>query len=110
MCAYMIVLPTKVNPRFFKSVLSASDALDVAGSSLSVFHALMICLLLTKDQMYLSKLPHSFWIARKRLALLTAALTLSLLRIMFGFNNNFSIVLSVNRATFAGSKLANALR
>ena len=31
MCAYMMVEPTKVKPRFFRSLLSWSDTLVVAG-------------------------------------------------------------------------------
>src|SRR5712692_2969245 len=38
MCAYMMVEPTKLNPRRLRSLLNASNSSDVAGISLIAFH------------------------------------------------------------------------
>ena len=51
MCAYMTVLPRNLNPRFFRSLASASDSGDVAGASLIVSHRFTIGLPPTNPQM-----------------------------------------------------------
>ena len=56
MCAYMIVEPTNLKPRFFSSSASASDSFDVAGICLVCCHRFTIGLPPTNYQMNLSKL------------------------------------------------------
>ena len=55
MYAYMMVLPTNLNPRFFKSLLSASDSGDVVGISSWVFQFPTMGLLSTNCQIYVLK-------------------------------------------------------
>ena len=77
-----MVGPTKVNPRFLRSLLSFSDISVEAGMSDNFLNLFLIGLLFTKSHRYLSKDPNSFWILRNCFALLIVELILSLFRIM----------------------------
>src|SRR5690606_40866281 len=93
---------------FFRSLLRASDSAVVGGTSFSDFHLFTIGLSPTKDQIYLSNDPNSFWTSRNRFALLTAAATLSLFLTIPGLSRSFSIFAGVNLATLTGSNSAKA--
>src|SRR4051812_5562369 len=54
-----MVEPTKLNPRFLRSLLNASDSGDVAGISFDVPRLLVCGRPPTNRQQYLSKLPNS---------------------------------------------------
>ena len=103
-----MVEPTNLNPRCLRSFENASDSLVVAGSSSKDLKWLILGSPLTNRQEYESKEPNSSWIFRKACALVTAALTLSRLRMMPGSRSSFSILEGVKSATFCTLKFANA--
>src|SRR5688572_4610926 len=99
MCAYIMVEPTKLKPRFFMSLLIVSEAGDVAGICDVSFHLLTIGLPSMNAQMYLSKEPNSFCTFKNVFAFETADATFKRLRMMPSFCKSFSILLSVYLAT-----------
>ena len=80
MKAYEIVLPTKLKPRRFKSLLIESDSSVRAGTSLNARQAFWIGRPPTNDQMYRSNVPNSSCTAKNALAFLIADAILSRLR------------------------------
>src|SRR3954449_7466124 len=103
-----MVLPTKLKPRFFKSLLMASDSGVKAGSICPACQELIFGFPPTNFQMYLSKEPNSFWTARKALAFCAADLIFNLLRIMPGLFSRELCFSESYLATFFGSKLLKA--
>src|SRR5436305_11870375 len=103
-----MVEPTKLKPRFFKSLLMASDSGVLAGTPCPAFQEFIFGLPPVNCQMYLSKEPNSFWTARKALAFCVADLIFSLLRILPGFFSRTLCFLVSYFATFFGSKLLKA--
>ena len=106
----MIVLPTNRKPRFFRSLLSASDSGDVAGTSPSFLNRFWMGSPSTKPQMYLLKLPNSSCTSINACALVTADSTLRRFLTMAGLPSSDSMRFFVKRATFWTSKSAKALR
>src|ERR1700683_4691679 len=75
-----MVVPTKRNPRFFMSLLNASDSGARQGLFLEVCPVFVFGLPPTNDQTERSNVPNSFWTARKARAFVIAAAIFNLLR------------------------------
>src|SRR5947199_939708 len=101
-----MVEPTNLNPRRESSLLIASDSGVRAGTCVIFFQAFTFGLPSTNCQRKASKLPNSFWIARKALAFWIAAWTLSRFLTIPGFKRSAAIFFSSKRAIFIASKLA----
>src|SRR5215472_1849936 len=105
-----MVEPTNLNPLFWRSRLIRSDSGVFAGISLNDFNLLHTGFPLRNPQMYRSKVPNPFRIIMKALALPTAALILSRLRIIPLSLSRVAILREPYFATLLKSKLSNALR
>src|SRR6516162_10290035 len=104
-----MVEPTNLNPRFWRSRLMRSDRAVLAGISLNDLNLLFTGFRLMNPQMYRSKVPNPFRIMMKALALPTAALILSRLRIIPLSLSRAAILREPYFATLLKSKLSNAL-
>jgi hypothetical protein len=102
--AYIIVEPTNLNPRFLRSLLTASEMSVVAGTCPGSVHAFLMGFPSTNCQMYRSNDPNSSCTLRNAFALVTAAATFKRLRMIPSFASSFAILASVYRETFFGSK------
>src|SRR5262245_38785077 len=105
-----MVEPTKRKPRFFRSLLIASDAGVEAGTCDRDFHRVTFGGGSTDHQLHSSKRPSSFCTVRKAAALVTADSILSRLRTIPGSFISFAISFRPNRETACGSNRAKALR
>ena len=88
MCAYITVEPVNLKPRFFKSLLKASEITVVAGTSSSDFGLLSIGFPPTNPQIYFEKLPNSSCVFINACAFVTVAFIFNLFRIIPGFSSS----------------------
>lgn len=104
----MIVEPTKLIPRFFKSRDIMSDVSFFIGYSLRFSNLCVSIFLLVKVLRYFPKLQNSFWISINIWAFLIVACIFSLFLMIQSFLRSSCSFFSSYKATFCISKLSNA--